>query len=242
MRIAMWSGPRNLSTAMMYSFAARNDCAIWDEPFYAAYLKASGSVHPMQKEIMSSWIQDPKLIEARCVGDIPEGKTVFYQKHMTHHMLPQFKRSWIGECTNVFLLRHPARVIASYRVKRENPTLDDLGFRQQAELFDLVSQLQGKVPVVIDSYSIRKNPAQMLKELCETIGLDFQPAMLKWPQGGHEDDGPWAPHWYNSVWKSTEFAAPEADLPEVPQELRSIYEQAMIYYRKLEKYALSGAT
>jgi hypothetical protein len=124
-------------------------------------------------------------------------------------------------------------------------TLLDMGivglFFLSSELFDLVSQLQGKVPVVIDSFSIRKKPAQMLKELCETIGLDFQPAMLNWPQGGHADDGPWAPHWYNSVWKSTEFAAPETDLPEVPQELLSIYDQAMIYYQKLEKYSLSGA-
>ena len=234
----MWSGPRNLSTALMYSFASRNDCAIWDEPYYAAYLQESGAVHPMQNEVMSAWIQDPKLVEARCLGDTPKGKAVFYQKHMTHHMLPTFSRHWIGECTNVFLIRHPARVIASYSKKRENPRLDDMGFRQQLELFDLVTQLQGKPPVVVDSYSIRKDPAPMLEKLCKAIGLDYQPAMLSWPKGGHKDDGPWAPHWYNAVWDSAGFARAEAALPEVSNELRSLYDQAITYYQKMEKFAL----
>ena len=233
-RIAMWSGPRNLSTAMMYSFGARKDCAIWDEPYYAAYLLETGLDHPMRDEILAKWPHDPKDISARLIGDTPQGKSVFYQKHMTQHMLPSFDRSWINDVTNIFLIRHPARVIASYHAKRESPSLADIGFQEQAELFDQVAEQSGTAPVVIDSADIRANPDTMLRALCETINLPFDPAMLSWPKGGHPNDGPWAPHWYPAVWNSTGFAGDEGPLPEVEGALKDVLASAMPFYNQLE--------
>jgi Sulfotransferase domain len=148
-RIAMWSGPRNLSTAMMYAFAARGDCAVWDEPFYAAYLAATGIDHPMRDAVIGAGMTDPAQVAAACVGPIPQEQTLFYQKHMTLHMIPDFDRGFLRDLTNVFLIRHPARVVASYAKKREAPTLMDIGFVQQAELFDQVAQVTDAAPLVI---------------------------------------------------------------------------------------------
>ncbi|MBR9841583.1 MAG: HAD family hydrolase [Rhodobacteraceae bacterium] len=237
MKIAMWSGPRNLSTAMMYAFGNRPDCAVVDEPFYAAYLAKTGLEHPMRDEILASQSQDFGAVIDGLIGSVPGGKPVYYQKHMSQHMIPGVPRDWIGNCVNVFLIRHPARVIASYAAKRENPTLDDIGFRQQAELYDEALALGGK-PVVIDSHDIRENPKEMLEKLCNTIGLDFSPAMLSWPSGGHKDDGVWASHWYGAVWKSTGFAGPEGPLPEVPDTLQPVLAEAMPHYEKLKAVKL----
>lgn len=233
MRIAFWSGPRNLSTAMMYAFGNRTDCAAVDEPFYAAYLAKTGLDHPMRDEILASQPQDPNAVIADLMGPIPDGKTVYYQKHMTQHMIDGFPRDWMRNCTNVFLIRHPARVIASYAAKRENPVLDDIGFRQQAELFDEVSSW-GADPIVIDSHDIRDDPEGMLKKLCNSIGLEFELKMLHWPSGGHKDDGIWARHWYGAVWNSTGFAGPEGPLPQVPESLQPALEQAMPFYKKMK--------
>ena len=237
MRIAMWSGPRNLSTAMMYSFGARKDCAVVDEPFYAAYLAATGLDHPMKQAILAAQSTDPARVVAQITGSVPGEKAHFYQKHMTQHMLPDVPRVWMRGMANVFLIRHPARVIASYAAKRENPTLEDIGFRQQAELFDEVNSWQGS-PVVIDSTDIRKDPEKMLKRLCRAIGLPFSSDMLHWPRGGHPEDGAWAPHWYGSVWNSTGFAGAEGPLPAVPERLQGVLEQAMPYYNRLKVVAL----
>lgn len=237
MRIAMWSGPRNLSTAMMYSFGARGDCAVVDEPFYAAYLTATGLDHPMRREILAAQPCEADDVIAQITGPIPDGAKHYYQKHMTHHMVPGVSRSWMRDMVNVFLIRHPARVIASYASKRENPTLEDIGFVQQAQLFDEVNGWQGS-PVVIDSTDIRKNPEHMLKRLCATIGLPFTPKMLSWPRGGHPEDGAWAPHWYGSVWNSTRFAAAEGPLPQIPAHLEEVLDQAMPIYKRLKSVAI----
>lgn len=227
MKIAMWSGPRNLSTAMMYAFGNRTDCAVVDEPFYAAYLAMTGIQHPMQAEILASQPQDPAEVAASLVGQNPEGKPHFYQKHMSQHMIAGVPRDWVAAMTNVFLIRHPARVIASYAAKRENPTLEDIGFRQQAELFD---QFGG---VVVDSHDIRDDPEGMLRKLCDAIGIDWDPAMLSWPKGGHKDDGVWAQHWYGAVWNSTGFAGAEGPLPEVPEHLQDVLQAALPFYERM---------
>lgn len=146
-RIAMWSGPRNLSTAMMYSFGGRTDSTVVDEPFYAAYLAMMGIAHPMRDEILGSQSQSAEYVAQKLLA--PVDTPVFYQKHMTQHMIKGVSRGWMADVTNVFLIRHPVRVVASYAKKREGPSLDDIGFRQQAELFDHVSAL-GQTPVVID--------------------------------------------------------------------------------------------
>lgn len=241
MRLAMWSGPRNLSTAMMYAFASRSDCAVIDEPFYAAYLTASGEVHPMQDAILVSQPCDYEQVIEQCLGPVPDNKPVFYQKQMTHHMLPSTRLDWLSELTNVFLIRHPARVIASYQKKRENPNLNDIGFAQQVRIFDHVVA-SGQQPVVIDSDDILTAPENMLRKLCTAIGLPFEKAMLKWQPGGNPADGAWAPHWYESVWSSDGLKpSPPSPLPELTGELDGVCQQALPWYEKMASQKLVPA-
>jgi hypothetical protein len=233
MNIAMWSGPRNLSTAMMYAFAARGDCAVWDEPFYAAYLAATGIDHPMRDAIIAAHEADPAKVAAGCAGPVPDGKTIHYQKHMTLHMIGGFDRHWMRACTNVFLIRHPARVVASYAKKREGPTLDDIGFVQQEQLFDEVADWSGAPPIVIDSDDIRADPATMLGKLCAGLGIDFTLNMLRWPIGGHAADGVWAPHWYAAVHRSTGFDGAEGPLPVLQGAYADLAAKAVPFYERL---------
>ena len=238
MKIAMWSGPRNLSTALMYSFAARSDCAATDEPFYAAYLHATGIDHPMREAVIASQPTDPAKVAAFCTGPNPDGKPHWYQKHMTMHMVPAFDRSFLRHVTNAFLIRHPARVIASYAQKREAATLHDLGFVQQAQLYDQVAELTGTAPPVISAESIRANPKQALTQLCGALGIAFDPAMLHWPPGPKPQDGAWAPHWYNAVHRSTGFDAPEGPLPALSPDDQRLADQALPHYHRLASVAL----
>ncbi|MBL9051915.1 MAG: HAD family hydrolase [Tabrizicola sp.] len=238
MKIAMWSGPRNLSTALMYSFAARPDFAVWDEPFYAAYLAATGIAHPMADQVMAAGIIDPAQVAATCLGPNPEGKPHWYQKHMTLHMIPEFDRGFLRGLTNAFLIRHPARVVASYARKREAPTLADLGFLQQAELYDQVAELTGTAPPIIAAESIRTDPRAALSRLCSALGLNFCESMLSWPAGPKAQDGVWAPHWYNAVHRSTGFDDPEDPLPDLPPALQRLADQAMPSYQRLDSLAL----
>jgi hypothetical protein len=233
MRIAMWSGPRNLSTAMMYSFAARGDCAVWDEPFYAAYLAATGIDHPMKEAVIAAGETDPDRVAAACLGPIPQAQSLFYQKHMTLHMIPGFDRGFLRGLVNVFLIRHPAHVVASYSKKREAPTLMDIGFVQQAELFDQVAQMTGAAPLVIDSAAIRDNPRESLKNLCTRLGIPLTETMLSWPPGPKPYDGAWAPHWYNAVHQSTGFDRPEGPLPQLSSGYQDLVDRALPYYERL---------
>ncbi|MGG7566505.1 HAD family hydrolase [Rhodovulum sp. DZ06] len=237
MRIACWSGPRNLSTAMMYAFAARGDCAVTDEPFYAAYLDRTGLAHPMAEEIMAAQDRDPGKVAAAMAGPIPGGRPLWYQKHMCQHMLEGVDRSWFDACTHVFLLRHPARVLASYAAKREAPGAEDIGFRLQAEIFDEV-RARGLPHAVIDSHVIREAPEAALRALCAAIGVVFTPAMLSWPAGGRPEDGVWAPHWYDAVHRSTGFAGAEGALPDLPGSLRPLCDETMPHYSRLRAHAL----
>ncbi|NKX45242.1 HAD family hydrolase [Roseicyclus persicicus] len=232
MRIAMWSGPRNLSTAMMYAFAARGDCAASDEPFYAAYLAATGADHPMRAEILAAGETDPGQVAAACAGPVPGARLHWYQKHMAHHMVEGFPLGWAGVCVNVHLIRHPARVIASYAEKRGEMTLEDIGFPQQARLWEL---LPGPV---VDSADIRADPARMLGRLCAEIGLPYSDAMLQWEAGPKPFDGSWAPHWYNAVHRSTGFAGPEGPVPEVPPGRRALLDAALPVYEAMRAVAL----
>lgn len=237
MRIAMWSGPRNLSTAMMYAFGARSDFAVVDEPFYAAYLALTGLDHPMRDDILASQPNDPSQVISNLLGPVPQDRPHFYQKHMSQHMIDGVPRDWISEVTNVFLIRHPARVAASFAAKYENPSLTDIGFVQQAELYDQLIA-SGAKPVVIDSHDIRENPEMMLRRLCAAINLPWDPAMLSWSAGGHPDDGVWASHWYGAVHRSTGFADPEGELPGVTGALADLAQAAMPAYEKLKRHKL----
>lgn len=228
----MWSGPRNLSTAMMYSFAARGDCAVWDEPFYAPYLAATGLDHPGNAEIITKHDADANRVAAACVGATPNDKPHFYMKHMPHHMVDGFPMGWAAKCVHVHLIRHPARVIASYAAKREKPTLDDIGFRQQLSVYERFGG------VVIDSFDILANPSGMLGRLCAEIGLPFSREMLQWPAGGRPEDGVWARHWYEAVHKSTGFGRAEGELPEMSEEFDTLCQAALPAYEALRENAL----
>ncbi len=238
MNIAMWSGPRNLSTAMMYAFAARGDCAVWDEPFYAAYLKATGIDHPMREAIIAAHEADPTRVAAMCAGPAPQKQSLFYHKHMTLHLIPGFDRGWMRACRNVFLIRHPARVVASYARKREAPTLADIGFVQQAELFDQVAATLGTPPTVIDSADILADPLSSLTRLCAALDIPFTPAMLHWPAGPKPYDGVWAPHWYGAVHRSTGFETAEGALPDLPSAYRALVDLALPLYERLAQHRL----
>jgi hypothetical protein len=226
-RIAMWSGPRNISTAMMRSFGARDDTVVVDEPLYAHYLQATGLDHPARAEILASqprrW-QDAVAQLRQAPGD---GVRVQYQKQMTHHLLPQIGEDWMVGLRHAFLIRDPARVIASYARVRTDPELADLGFEQQVRIF---RRFNGPV---VDADDLLCDPPGLLERLCVALGLDYQPAMLSWPAGPRATDGVWAPHWYASVEASTGFAPPRPAQISVPDRLQPLLEQAHPYYAEL---------
>ena len=229
MRIAMWSGPRNLSTAMMYSFGARTDFAVMDEPFYAAYLAQSGADHPMREEILAAHETDPNVVNLACLS---EGTPHLYMKHMPHHMLEGFPLGWAEDCVHVHLIRHPARVIASYAAKRSEVTLEEIGFVQQVEMYEALGG------IVIDSTDIRADPEGMLRRLCAEMDLPFDPAMLHWPAGPRPEDGIWAKHWYGAVHRSTGFAGAEGALPELSGQAAELFEAALPYFSQMKAEAL----
>lgn len=230
MRIAMWSGPRNLSTAMMYAFGNRADCVAWDEPFYAAYLAQTGVDHPMRQTILASQAPHFDAVVERLLAT--PAKPVQYLKLMTHHMVPEFPLDWAEGFTNIHLLRHPARVIASYAAKRDAITLDDIGFPQAARIH---ATLPGPI---IDSADIRAAPEAMLRKLCDAIDLPFDHAMLHWPAGPKPFDGAWAPHWYDAVHRSTGFASAEGPLPDVAPHHQPLLQEALPIYDALHSQRL----
>lgn len=235
----MWSGPRNLSTAMMRAFENRTDCAVSDEPFYAAYLAETGLDHPMRDEVLASQPNDWRDVARQLIGAAPDGSALWYQKHMTHHMLPEFGREWIAACRNAFLIRDPVRVLASYVKSRETVTIADIGVVQQSELFDAEADRLGHAPPVIDAADVLADPARTLGALCAALELDFDPAMLSWPAGKRGSDGVWAPAWYAGVEASTGFAAPGGDAgPDLPVHLADIAAEAEEHYRRLAAYRL----
>ena len=240
-RIAMWSGPRNISTAMMRAFENRPDTLVWDEPFYAAYLAASGIDHPMREAVLASDDQDWRRVVERLVAPLPAGISIHYQKHMTHHMLPEIGRDWIDGVTNAFLIRRPDRVLASYARKRETVSLADVGFVQQGELFDRVAERRGAAPPVVDADDVLGDPKGTLTALCRALGVPFSERMLSWPPGLRDSDGVWAAHWYQAVAASTGFAPPPPDEPDIPAGLRTIADAARPVYERLRAFRLKPA-
>jgi Sulfotransferase domain len=237
LRIVMWSGPRNISTAMMRSFENRPDCAVADEPFYAAYLAETGLQHPMREEVLASQPQDWRVVARGLAEDEPA--PVYYQKHMTHHMLPDFGLNWMGRCASAFLIRDPAAVLASYVKARAEVTLADIGVVRQRELFDREADRLGRSPPVIEGADVLADPRGTLGALCAALGVPFAEQMLSWPAGRRDSDGVWAPAWYAAVERSTEFAAPERS-PAAPltDDLKGIAEAARPHYEALARYRL----
>lgn len=239
-RIAMWSGPRNISTATMRAFENRDDTEVSDEPFYAAFLAATGADHPMRDEVIASQPTDWRDVAAAMAGPAPGRSPIWYQKHMCHHMLPEFGLHWLGACTNAFLIRPPEQVLASYAAKRADATLEDIGVVRQNEIFDRVADAQGSAPVVIEGAAILADPEGALTRLCGALGIKFSEKMLRWPAGRRDSDGVWAPAWYDAVERSTGFTAPDrvATFDDLPDSLKPIAEAARSYYERMARYAI----
>ncbi len=239
LRIAMWSGPRNISTALMRAWENRRDCAVWDEPLYGYYLNATAIAHPGAAEIIADQGTDWQAITNACRGGVPGDEDIFYQKHMTLHLLDEVNREWMKHVKNCFLIREPEQVIASYSAVREDATLEDIGFVQQAELFDFVCEMSGDIPTVIDSREFLLNPEAMLRAVCGSLDIEFDKAMLSWPEGPRKSDGVWAEHWYDTVWKSTGFAPYREKPLKLAAGEQVIAQQARPYYEHLFQHRLS---
>ena len=237
LRIAMWSGPRNISTAMMRAWENREDCAVSDEPLYAHYLAHTGLEHPARDDVIADGETDWTKVVADLTGPAPGDATVWYQKHMTHHLLPHIDHCWIGGLRNVLLIRDPREVVASYVKSRAEITPDDIGLRQQVELFDELAA-NGDAPPVIDSGDFLRAPEAHLRALCDWLGIDFSARMLRWPKGPRASDGIWAPHWYAHVWESTGFEAPEPRSIQLTDAAQEVADACLPHYWRLHALRL----
>lgn len=234
LRIGMWSGPRNISTAMMRAWENRPDCTVSDEPLYAAYLAETGLDHPGRDEVIAAGDTDWRRVTQALLGPVPGGKPVWYQKHMAHHLLPGMDHEWIHGLRNVLLIRDPDDVVSSYLRSRATVAPADIGLLQQAALFDELSLANGEAPVVVDSGEFLAEPERFLRALCAFFGLPFTERMLHWPPGPRDSDGVWAPHWYGTVWQSTGFEPPSArPAPVLDAEARAVADACRPAYEKL---------
>lgn len=236
--IAMWSGPRNISTAMLRSWGNREDTAVMDEPFYAHYLQHTGYDHPVADKIIASYETDWQEIVEQITGDTPNSKAVFYQKHMTQHMLDHIDKSWMTQVTNCFLIRDPRRMILSFEKVIPNPELHQMGLKHQVDIFHYVREATGKIPPVISARDVLQNPRRTLGKLCEVIDIPFDEAMLEWEAGKRDTDGVWAEHWYASVEKSTEFMPYREDDTPVPKHLESLLDECQDLYDQMAQYCI----
>jgi hypothetical protein len=223
---------------MMRAWGNRADTVVIDEPFYAYYLERTGKEHPGAAEIIGQGETDWRKVVNQLTDPVPSGKRVFFQKQMTHHLLPEIDREWIVDLTNCFLIRDPREVILSYIKKNPEPKLEDLGYVQQQKIFDFVRDETGSVPPVVDAKDVLENPKRILRLLCDTVGVEFDKAMLSWPPGLRDTDGIWANHWYDEVARSTSFQPYKARQGVVPDRLREIYEQSRDCYERLYQFRL----
>jgi hypothetical protein len=223
---------------MMRAWGNRGDTVVIDEPFYAYYLRATGKQHPGAEEVIATGEIDWRKVVAQLTGPIPKGKCIFFQKQMTHHLLSEVDRQWLDGVTNCFLIRDPREMIASYIKKRENPALEDLGYVQQAEIFDFVRARAKSPPPILDAKDVLQDPERMLRLLCKSVGVAFSESMLSWPTGFRDTDGVWARHWYGEVAKTTSFRPYRTTDQQLPERLRKIYERCCECYERLYQYRL----
>lgn len=234
--IAMWSGPRNISTAMMRAWENRSDCVVVDEPFYANFLEHTGIDHPMRDRILAHHEANlEKAIEQ--VRQQP-ASGVFYQKHISTHMLEHIPLDWLGEVENVFLIRDPRYMVASYTAKRDETTAADLGYTQLESLFNVACALPGPAPMIIDSRRFLEKPEIYLNHICTQLNIDFEKSMLSWPAGTRSSDGIWHEHWYDSVKASTGFGAPRTALPDLDAAQQTLADACMPHFEALNQHAL----
>jgi hypothetical protein len=234
----MWSGPRNLSTAMMRSFGSRADTFVSDEPFYGCFLRSTGADHPMREKVIAAMDCDWHSVIRRLRGDTPDGSPIWYQKHMWHHMAGPIGYEDFAGFTHAFLIREPKRMIASYLRKRESTSFESFGLDRQAEFFAREADRLGTAPPVIDANDVLANPAGVLSQLSGALGIAWDPAMLSWAPGRRATDGPWAPHWYGAVEKSTGFGPPEIDVVELHGEAGRLADRCRPYYECLAAHRI----
>ena len=234
----MWSGPRNISTAMMRSFENREDTLVIDEPFYAYYLNKTGLNHPLREKVLASQSINWDEIISQLNGDIPKEKTIFYQKHMVHHILSFDKIGWVKNFKNCLLIRHPKQVIVSYSKKSKINSINDLGFVQQVELFEQIKNLTGSYPAVIDSKDILLDPKLYLSKLCNYFDISFLEEMLSWPIGQRTSDGIWGSHWYKNVINSNGFIPYKEPEESIHQDDMQFYQGSIEHYNYLSSYKL----
>jgi hypothetical protein len=241
LRIAMWSGPRNISTALMRSWGNRLDTYVCDEPFYAHYLAETGKNHPGVDEVLASQERDWRRVVPWLTGPVPEGRAIFYQKHMAHHLLPGMDRGWLDEVVNCFLIREPREMLTSLARKLDDPVLEDTGLPQQVEIFEQVRERTGRAAAVVDARDVLADPERVLGLLCEAVGVGFTRDMLSWPPGRRETDGVWAKYWYENVEASTGFAPPRPKPDRVCERLEELCDRCLGYYRLLAAHRLGGS-
>jgi Sulfotransferase domain len=239
LRIAMWSGPRNLSTALMRSFSSRKDCAVSDEPFYGAYLRQTGDPQPMADDVMASMDCDWQKVAEGLRGPVPGDTAIWYQKHMSHHMEGPVSIADFPETRHAFLIRDPRRVAASYAAKRSAIRPDHLGTARQRAYFEQEAERLGHAPPVIDSATILANPDAALRLLCAALDIVWDPAMLAWPVGSHPQDGVWGEHWYDKVNASTGFGQPPGPLPKLDASYAGVAEACGADYEALASHAIT---
>jgi len=238
-RIAMWSGPRNISTAMMRAWGSRRDTVVSDEPLYSYYLRETGLDHPGRDEIIGAYDSDWRSVVATLTGPPPEHKAIWFQKHMTHHLLPAISRDWIAGMRNYFLIREPRDVLSSYSSVRAQPTLEDLGLPQQLEIFEHVRNATGTVPPVLDARDVLLNPRGMLQQLCARLNVPFTGLMLSWAPGRRKSDGIWAEYWYRTAENSTGFIPYKPRTRPLSPQLEDLARRCDPYYRALAEHRLT---
>ena len=240
-RIAMWSGPRNISTAMMRSWDARADTVVCDEPLYAHYLRETGREHPGAAEIIAHHEPDADRVVTFLTGPSPDGCAIFYQKHMAHHLLPTVDRSFLDRLINVFLVRDPDAMLVSLARVLPDPTPEETGLPQQVELVRQLRSDSDVSPIVIVANDVLTDPEAMLRSLCAAIDVPFDPAMLSWSPGPRPTDGIWARHWYASVEASTQFGPPRPPVDGPPSHLREVAAVCRACYDELITHRLAPA-
>ena len=233
MIVACWSGPRNISTALMRSWSSRRDTFVIDEPFYAYYLKKTKKNHPMQAEIIRHYSSDYEKVVNEITDKIPNHKKICYQKHMAHHLIDLKKIDWIEEFENCILIRNPKEVINSYSAKNKLQSVEELGYPQQYKIAMCLKKMNKKF-IVIDSEDLLKNPTKILSEWCKIINIDFDKSMLKWEKGNHQNDGIWWKHWYDNVIETTGFQKYQKKDIKIENKYDSIYNESMDYYNYLK--------
>ena len=234
----MWSGPRNISTALMRSWGSRADTVVVDEPLYAHYLDATGRVHPGRDEVIAHHEPDWRVVVDRITGPIPDGASIFYQKHMAHHLLPEMDWDWVKTLRNAFLIREPREMLTSLVAFLPEPTLTDTGLPQQWTLFQHLTEQRGMTPPVIVARDVLEDPEGVLGALCDALGVPFRESMLLWAPGPREADGVWAKHWYDAVYDSTGFQPYEPKDEPVPDRLHDLHEECQALYDNLYEHRL----